>query len=130
MIERLASLMEMGNSDRPHVLLVDDLDIFDDMSLNAPFEQLTKLDDLRIIASVETRSLSGYTTNPALTALKRSRRLLVLQPDDASDVMQATGVKSPTRPGMRMVPGRGVLVRDRMPTVIQVVLPTSVASSG
>jgi len=119
---RLADLLEMGPTDKPHVLLFDDIDLFDDMSLNGDFERLAKLDDLRIIASIETRSLSGYTTNPLLTALRRARRMLILQPDDPGDVMQAAGVKAPIRPGQRMVPGRGILVADRVPSVVQVAL--------
>ncbi len=79
-----------------------------------------KLDDLRVIAAIETRSLSGYTTHPLMTALRRARRLLILQPDDPTDVMQAAGVKAPIRPGQRMTPGRGILVADRVASVIQV----------
>jgi len=121
-MERLANLLEMGPTDKPVVLLFDDLDLFDDMALNSDFERLAKLDDLRIIASIETRSLSGYTTNPLLTALRRARRMLILQPDDPGDVMQAAGVKAPIRPGQRMVPGRGILIADRVPSVVQVAL--------
>ena len=119
-IDRLVTLLEMGPTGKPHVLLFDDLDLFDDMSLNGDFERLTKLDDLRVIAAIETRSLSGYTTHPLMTALRRARRLLILQPDDPTDVMQAAGVKAPIRPGQRMTPGRGILVADRVASVIQV----------
>jgi len=45
-----------------------------------------------------------------------------LQPDDPGDVMQAAGVKAPIRPGQRMVPGRGILIADRVPSVVQVAL--------
>jgi hypothetical protein len=44
----------------------------------------------------------------------------VLQPDDPTEFLQLTGVKSPARPGVRWVPGRGVLIVDRRPTIIQV----------
>ena len=46
--------------------------------------------------------------------------MLVLQPDDAGEFLQATGVKLPHRPGLRMVPGRGVLLADRVPQIVQV----------
>ena len=59
--------------------------------------------------------MTGYTTNPLLNTLRRARRLLLLQPDDANEVFQVAGVKAPIRPGQRMVPGRGVYVADRIP---------------
>ncbi|WP_040493073.1 FtsK/SpoIIIE domain-containing protein [Ilumatobacter nonamiensis] len=122
-LDRLANLLEMGPTDVPQVLLLDDLDTLDDASLNPVWERLAKSDSLRIIASLETRSLAGYTTNPLLTALRRARRMLVLQPDDATEILQATGVKAPLRPGQRMVPGRGILIIDRIPSVVQVAIP-------
>lgn len=123
-IDRLVNVIEMGPSGKPHVLLFDDLDLFDDTALNGEFERLARLDDLRIIATVEGRSLSGYTTNPLLTNLRRARRLIILAPDDPTDVMQASGVKAPIRPGQRMLPGRGILVADRVPSVVQVAMDT------
>lgn len=126
MIKRLRNLVVMGPTDRPHVVLVDDLDVFDGAALTAAWEHVVKLDDVRVIASVETRSLAGYTTNPLLTALKRARRLLLLQPDDPTDVLQIGGVKSPIRPGTKLVPGRGVLIVDREPSLIQVGVACSV----
>ena len=122
-LEQLANLLDLGASKRPQVLIVDDLDTFDDTSLAACWERLARHDNLRVIAAMETRSLSGYTTNSLLNAMRRTRRLLLLQPDDANDVFQAAGVKSPVRPGQRMVPGRGVYVADRVPIVVQVALP-------
>jgi S-DNA-T family DNA segregation ATPase FtsK/SpoIIIE len=120
LLDRLANLLDMGPSDQRHVLLIDDLDLLDDMSLNSAWERVARADGLRIVASLETRSIAGFSTNPLLTALKRARRLLVLEPDDAAEVLQATGVKSPVRPGQRMVAGRGVLIADRQPRIVQV----------
>ena len=122
-LEQLANLLDLGAAKRPQVLIVDDLDTFDDTSLATCWERLARHDNLRVIAAMETRSLSGYTTNSLLNAMRRTRRLLLLQPDDANDVFQAAGVKSPVRPGQRMVPGRGVYVADRVPIVVQVALP-------
>ena len=122
-LDQLANLLDLGAPRRPRVLLVDDLDTLDDMSLTALWDRLARHDDLRIIATMETRSMSGYTTNPLLNLLRRSRRLLLLQPDDANDVFQTAGVKAPIRPGQRMVPGRGVYIADRIPAVVQVALP-------
>lgn len=123
LLDRLCDLLDEGPSATRHVLLIDDVDTFDDMSLNPLWERLAKYDDLRVIASLETRSLAGYTTNPLLTALRRVRRMVVLQPDDATEILQATGVKAPLRPGQRMVAGRGIVIADRAPAVIQVAMP-------
>lgn len=65
--------------------------------------------------------MSGYTTSSAVNEVRRTRRLLVLRPDDPTDFLQLTGVKLRLRPGLRLVPGRGVLLVDREPTTVQVV---------
>ena len=122
-LDQLANLLDLGAPRRPQVLLIDDLDTLDDPVLNPLWERLARHDELRIIAAVETRSLAGYTASPMLNLVRRSRRLLILQPDDANEILQVAGVKAPMRPGQRMVPGRGVLVADRSPRVVQVALP-------
>lgn len=43
----------------------------------------------------------------------------MLQPDTASDVLQHTGVRPQLRPGFKMSAGRGVLIADRQPMLIQ-----------
>ncbi len=119
LLDRLANLLELGPGEQPIVLLVDDLDALDDMSLTQHWERLARSDVLRVIASVESRSLAGYTANPLLAALRRSRQLIVLGADDPNEIVQLTGSKSPVRPGQRLVPGRGVLVADGAPVVVQ-----------
>ncbi len=106
------------------VLLIDDLDGFTDTALNGAWEKLAKLEELRLIASIETRSISGYTTNPLLTALRASRNLLLLQPADAGEIIQLTGMRASLRPGLRMPPGRGLLLCNRIPIIMQVCDPT------
>ena len=122
-LDQLANLLDLGPPRRPQILLIDDLDTLDDMSLTTCWDRLARHDHLRIIATMETRSMTGYTTNPLLNNMRRARRLLMLQPDDANEVFQVAGVKAPMRPGQRMVPGRGVYVADRIPAVVQVALP-------
>ncbi len=119
-LERLTNLFVLGPGERPRLLLVDDLDRLDDPALNDAFDQLAVHDDLRLVATLESRAMTGYTASSMLNLVRRSRRLLVLQPDDASDFLQMTGIKPPIRPGVAMPPGRGVLVADRQPTVMQV----------
>ena len=122
-LERLVNLVEMGPGERRRVLIVDDLDVLDDPQLNTLWDRISKNDDIRVIASVETRSMAGYTQNPLINVLRRARRLLFLQPADSSEFLQVTGMKAPVRPGVQMPPGRGVLIADRRPSVVQVAQP-------
>jgi S-DNA-T family DNA segregation ATPase FtsK/SpoIIIE len=129
-LDRLANLHVLGPGKRPRVLLVDDLDRLDDPALNPIWEQLADHDDFRMIATMESRSMTGYTSSEMLNLARRSRRLLVLRPDDAGDFLQMTGIKPPIRPGVAMPPGRGVLVADREPTVIQVASTAPLTPAG
>ncbi|HZB40724.1 MAG TPA: hypothetical protein VE487_07155, partial [Ilumatobacter sp.] len=120
---------------RPRVLLVDDLELLDDLALAAAWERVATCPQLRIVAAVDTTAITGFTSNPVAAALKRARRMLLLQPDDPGEFLQVTGVRLSTRPGTRWVPGRGVLVVDRLPRVVQVAVcddggRTSVRSRG
>jgi S-DNA-T family DNA segregation ATPase FtsK/SpoIIIE len=101
------------------VLVVDDLDAMDD-SLGDLFDRLTRADDLRVVATIETRNVGGFSMNAMLNEVRKARRALYLQPDDPVELFQLTGVKPPVRPGTPMPPGRGVLVVDRRPTLVQV----------
>jgi hypothetical protein len=120
LLDRLANLLELGRPVRPVVLVADDLDDLDDPTLASIWDRLARSDDLRIAAALESRTASGFTANPVIAALRRSRQLLVLEPDDPGEFLQLTGVRLPHRPGLRFVPGRGVLVADRQPVVVQV----------
>ena len=104
-LERLANLLVLGTAGRPRVLLVDDLDRLDDPTLNPLWDQLADHDDFRMIATIENRSMTGYTASGMLNLARRSRRVLVLRPDDAGDFLQMTGIKPPIRPGLAMPPG-------------------------
>jgi S-DNA-T family DNA segregation ATPase FtsK/SpoIIIE len=68
------------------------------------------------------RNLSGYTQNTMLSELRREPTTLLLQPDSAGEVMQYTGVRPQLRPGYKLTPGRGVLIVNRQPMLIQVAL--------
>jgi S-DNA-T family DNA segregation ATPase FtsK/SpoIIIE len=123
LLARLADRARAATSHEPIVLVVDDIDAFDDLVLSPLWERLLESDAVRLVAAVETRSMSGYTTNPAIAELRRARRMLVLQPDDPTEFLQLTGLRLALRPGIRLVPGRGVLVAERRPTVVQVRAP-------
>ncbi len=107
-------------SDRPRLLVIDDLDSFDDPSLFSLWNDLTKSDGLDIVASIESRYLSSFCTVALVEELKRSRKVLLLQPDDPMAAYQQLGVRVPLRPGMRLPPGRAVMVVNRTPKIIQI----------
>lgn len=120
-LDRLAAELSAQPADRgaDHLLVIDDLDQIDDPLASAAIDRLLGVESLRIAASMETRSMSGYSSSRAITELRQCRRLLVLSPDDPTEFYQMTGVKMMLRPGLDMVPGRGVVLADRIPTVIQ-----------
>ena len=120
LLERAANLASLAPSEDRLVLVVDDLDAFDHPALAPAWERLVGADAIRMVAAIETRAMVGYTTNAALSELRRSRTMLVLQPDDPGDFLQLTGVRLPHRSGLAMVPGRGVLLADRRPAIVQV----------
>jgi S-DNA-T family DNA segregation ATPase FtsK/SpoIIIE len=123
-VDRLANLAEMGPGARPRMLIIDDVDRLDDFALTTSWERIVRFDELRVVASMESRSMSGYTQSPLVNVLRRSQRLLVLRPDDPADFLATTGVRLPIRPGTELPPGRGVLLVDRVPTVLQVATPS------
>jgi S-DNA-T family DNA segregation ATPase FtsK/SpoIIIE len=109
------------------VLVVDDLDFLDDPAFQPAFQTFARARRMTIVASVETRSLVGYTADPLLNEMRKARRMLVLQPDSALDVQASTGVRVPLRPGLRMPSGRGALIVDRAATIVQVAFPEPAA---
>jgi hypothetical protein len=52
--------------------------------------------------------------------LKKVRRRLLLQPVDDGETQTVIGSRFPLRPGLPMPPGRGVLLADRTPVIVQV----------
>jgi S-DNA-T family DNA segregation ATPase FtsK/SpoIIIE len=124
-LEELATVAESFPADLPRVLVVDDLDALDDPTLNPLWERLSRIDSLRIVATIESRSITGYSMNPMLNEVRKARRALYLQPDDPIELFQATGVRPPIRPGTPMPPGRGILLVDRKPSMVQVARPVT-----
>jgi S-DNA-T family DNA segregation ATPase FtsK/SpoIIIE len=122
-LEELADLLESTPTNRPRILVVDDLDSMEDPMLGALWDRLTAAEHLRVVATIENRSFGGFSMNNLLNDVRKARRILALQPDDAMELFQMTGVKAPLRPGVPMPPGRGVLFVDRRPTVLQGALP-------
>ena len=119
-LDRLANQVAMGSGERPRVLVIDDVDALDDPALTMIWERLAGFDDLRLVMSLESRAMSGYTSSALVNLARRARRLLVLQPDDPSEYLQITGSKLALRLGVRLPAGRGVFIADRQPTTLQV----------
>jgi S-DNA-T family DNA segregation ATPase FtsK/SpoIIIE len=120
LLEDFAALCESLPPERPYVLVIDNLDRYDDGELSGPYERIVKTENSRLLGALETRNLSGYTQNLVLSEIRREPTLLVLNPESASDVLQYTGVRPQLRPGFKMSAGRGILVVDRQPIRIQV----------
>jgi hypothetical protein len=57
-----------------------------------------------------------------LAEIRMEPTVLILQPETASDVLSSTGVRPQLRPGYKMRPGRGVLIANRVPVVVQVAI--------
>ncbi|MDZ7674105.1 MAG: FtsK/SpoIIIE domain-containing protein [Acidimicrobiales bacterium] len=103
---------------RPHVLLLDDADDLDPAT-SRRIEELAGREAVRVVAAFDTASVAR-AFDGLVPALRRGRRMLVLRPADAGEVDQLAGVRVRLRPGTSFPPGRGVLVVDRHPSVIQV----------
>ena len=69
---------------------------------------------------IDVAAMTGFTSNPVAARSSGRGGMLVLQPDDPGEFLQVTGVRLDVRPGTHWVPGRGVLVADRVPRVVQV----------
>lgn len=116
LINRLVTIDSLGVPARPVVVVIDGFDVLDHHSV--PWADLEATEHLHLVASCESRAMvSGFHTLAG--RLKQSRRQLVLQPDVA-DFQSLTGIRSPVRPGLKSVPGRGVLITDGEPVVVQV----------
>ncbi len=100
------------------VLVVDDLDRFDDASLNAPLKAIIESGVRCIGSAASSRSL--ITSNPLQKELKSARSMLVLAAEDDGAIQTAVGSRYLLRPGLAMPPGRGVMVHNGIPTVVQV----------
>ena len=106
----------------PRVLVIDDADrVLEDAAVMAAFDPLARSDAVRFVASLETSSaVAGYFQSMLMQQLKKVRRRLLLQPVDDGETQTVIGSRFPLRPGLAMPPGRGVLLADRTPLIIQV----------
>jgi S-DNA-T family DNA segregation ATPase FtsK/SpoIIIE len=118
---------EGGDGPCRRVLVIDDLDLLDEIGLAHLWDRVARDRRLRIVASIDIAAMTGFASNPVAAMLKRSRQMLLLQPDDPGVVMQLAGTRLDVRPGLQWVPGRGLLIDDRTSRVLQVALPGDTA---
>jgi S-DNA-T family DNA segregation ATPase FtsK/SpoIIIE len=100
------------------VLVVDDADDLDDAEAGR-VEALASAGGVTVVAAFDSATVARAFAG-LVPALKRGRRMLLLRPESASEVDQLAGVRTRFRPGVTFPPGRGVLVVDRQPTLLQV----------
>ncbi len=124
LVEEFATLCETFPREQPYVLVVDDVDRYELTALDSAYDRILKTETSRLIGSIETRNMSGYTQSTMLSEVRREPALLFLQPDGSSEVMQHVGVRPNLRPGLKLTAGRGVLVMDRQPHVVLVASAT------
>jgi S-DNA-T family DNA segregation ATPase FtsK/SpoIIIE len=120
LINEFAALCESLPKPKPYVLVIDNVDRYGDSAITSAYDRIVKAEASRTIAATESRFQSGYTQNSMLTEVRLEPTVLVLQPDNAADVLSSTGVRPQLRPGYKMRPGRGVFIANRQPTVVQV----------
>ena len=114
-LEELAAAIESFPSIE-RVLIFDDADQFDDRSMTAAAEAIVEA-GVRILGSCT--GLRGYGSNPVYGELKTARSQIVLSPEGPRELQEIIGISADLRPGLAMPPGRGVVVADRVPTVLQ-----------
>jgi S-DNA-T family DNA segregation ATPase FtsK/SpoIIIE len=116
-LDELAAMEAQEPGEIGRVLLIDDVDLLEDPVLDPPSARLISA-GAAYVAS--TMGLRGYSTNAIVQDMKKNRSLLYLRPSSAREVQELAGCTPSIRPGLAMVPGRGVLVVNRVPTVLQV----------
>ncbi len=120
LVERLAERLSGDEGvDARAVLFVDAAEDLEGNDVLRPLEVLARRDALRLVVACEpttiAKAYSGW-----LSALRRNRVALVLQPESRADVDAAVGVKPALRPGQDFPPGRGILVVNRQWSLVQV----------
>jgi len=116
LVEALARVATAG--ERPPVLLIDAVEQLDD-DVGAMLEPLLRDDLVRVVAGAADGTLRGYVTG-WMTALKDSRQMVLLQPDELGDIGALTPVRIRLRPAQSFPPGRGVFVTGRRWQLVQV----------
>jgi DNA segregation ATPase FtsK/SpoIIIE, S-DNA-T family len=121
-VERVSELLDgdgRAGAGVRAVLFVDAAEDVEASDATRGLEALTRSDAVRLVVACEagtvTRAYSGW-----LSALRRNRSAVMLQPDSKAEVEATVGVKPDFRPDQEFPPGRGLFVADRRWQLIQV----------
>ncbi|PIE31719.1 MAG: hypothetical protein CSA55_05095 [Ilumatobacter coccineus] len=101
------------------ILLVDDADLLDDPRMTPLWERIIRCDRITVVVTAELAALTSFGAHPLIVDARRSRRFLVIQPDDPAEFFRMVGLRVTGRPGVELPPGRGFLLADRNPVVVQ-----------
>jgi S-DNA-T family DNA segregation ATPase FtsK/SpoIIIE len=119
-VERLADdLDDDGPVDARVVLFVDGVEDVEGNDVMRYLEAVVRCDCVRLAAACEPTTLakaySGW-----VSALRRNRSALVLQPESKAEVDGVVGIKPDLRPDQPFPAGRGVFVANRQWMLVQV----------
>lgn len=115
-LEGLASVAEESGVEN-RLFLLDDYDLLpdNDRDLIGPLERL--LGSVRYVAAGPKPR--GFSSSSIVQQVKACRTIIYLQPHDDRESHEVLGVPVPWHPGLPMVEGRGFVVVDRVPTMVQ-----------
>lgn len=123
-IDFLTELVELAEQSqgeslvsRPRLLLVDDIDLLPegDRDLLSALEKLLGLVRFAVAGSKPR----GFSTHPITQQARNCRSTIYLRPHDPREAHEVLGMPVPWHPGLPMVEGRGFLVVDRVPVIMQ-----------
>jgi hypothetical protein len=113
---------ELAFPGREGVLVIDDLDLLESPAFDSAVAGLGHDRSVRMLGSTTS---FGYSNNEVVKRIRAARQVLYLQPGSSREVAEVIGVmRLPLlRLGLDLPPGRGMWVRNRVPTVVQAYVP-------
>ncbi len=102
--------------------------VFDDVDLLAQYvsdDFFRKFLQSGLRYAATTATFRSFVPNALLQTMRSEKVLLYLQPQDAREILEATGNVVSLRVGVSMCPGRGVLLKNRQAQLLQVFAPAS-----
>ncbi len=122
---------QVRNDGRPRLVVIDDLDELLDGPCAAALDQLWRVGrDARLRWIVSMASYRATTSfEPVVRALLAGRHGVMLQPDPMADG-DLLGVRLPRVAGLTFPPGRGYLIGDGVPTLVQVARPSTTTAAS
>ena len=115
----LSSLVDSSAISGRFFVLIDDIREIDDRAIHPVLKRMLSA-NVRFVAVGDSFRRVGVS-NPLLIALRAARASLHLQPTPR-EIAEITQSRSSIRPGVEMPPGRGVLLLNRSPVVVQTYL--------